>query len=122
MKILAYYTERDKNGWECGGGSYIQYKGARRMIQGNLRMDYNKTGDGILWMMQRPILILGEYGSRERLEKKLYDEADVLEDGETVRIVIIARNESGDLHQVSDKQYKFKALGDHSDCGLFEEV
>lgn len=119
MKQLTYGTKRDHLGFEVGGGSFLQFDTKRRRIQATLKMDYNKTGDGILWAMQRPAVLKSEYSYRDRLENKLYNEAEVLEDGETVEIVVFDMEK---MILLSRKQYKFKALGDYSDCAVFEEI
>lgn len=119
MKQLTYGTKRDHLGFEVGGGSLLQFDTKRRRIQAMLKMDYNKTGDGLMWAMQRPAVLKSEYSYRDRLENKLYNEADVLEDGETVEIVIFDMEK---MEILSRKQYRFKALGDYSDCAVFEEI
>lgn len=122
MKSLFYITEKDHLGFECGNGSYIKFFNPRRagsLIEGHICRDYNKTGDGIFWVMQRSHVIKAEYTYADHLENKMYQDADRLMDGEVVEIMLIDR---ATCKELSNKQYKFKILGDFSDCGIFEEV
>lgn len=120
MTQLFYITRRDKNGWEKGEGSKIKFQGKRRMIEGELKMDAEKKGDGKMWMMQRGLFISAVYTNADRIENEMYDKAPVLQDGEIVEIIIIA--DGDELKMVSQKQYRFKANGDYSDAGIFEEI
>lgn len=126
MKELIYITHRDEDGWERGNGSYInfQHQGIRRMrkIEGQLRMDYETTGDGILWVLQRIYCLTAHPTDRDRIEQRRYDDAETLEDGEIVKIRIIAYDGKSDPEELSNDQYRFHALGDYSDCGKFEKV
>lgn len=121
MKTLICVEHVGKKGWDSKIGSYIQFKGSKRMIQGRLMEDYEKEGDGIFWMMQRSLCIKAQYSLQDMIEKKLYSEAETLEDGEIVEIWKII--DKGDtLEDGGRGQYQFKALGDYSDCGKFEKV
>ncbi len=121
MKTLFYIEKRDETGWDRGCGSYIQFQGKRRMIQGKLKIDTEKVGDGNFWMIQRGLYIKAEYSMKDRIEQQRYNEAEILEDGETVEIMRIL--DKGDsMEPVSKKQYKFIAVGDYSDCGKFEAI
>ena len=121
MKQLICIEHVGKEGWDSKIGSYIQFQGARRMIQGRVMEDYEKFGDGIFWMMQRSICLKAVYSQHDMIEKRLYQEADVLEDGETVKIMKL-RDYGDRIELVSNKEYRFHAIGDYSDCGKFEEI
>lgn len=121
MKTLFYIEKRDESGHDNGSGSYIKFEGKRRMIEGRLKIDYDKVGDGKFWMMQRGLCIKKTYTYRDEFERRQYKEAEVLVDGETVEIMRVLDN-NGSMELVSKKQYKFKAMGDYSDCGKFEEI
>ena len=121
MKQLICIEHVGKKGWDSKIGSYIQFQGARRMIQGRVMEDYEKLGDGIFWMMQRSICLKAVYSQRDMIEKRLYQDADVLEDGETVKIMKL-RDYGDRIELVSNKEYRFHAIGDYSDCGKFEEI
>lgn len=124
MKTLFYFQKKDHIGFEAGIGSYVQFdnpNGWGRKIQGSMHMDYEKVGDGRLWVMQRAAVLKAEYSNRDRIQNRLYNEADVLEDGEVVEIMIVDTNGS-EYKLVSKKQYRFKVLGDYSDCAIFEEI
>lgn len=124
MKSLVYFTERDAAGWENGfGGTGIQFKFVigkkERMIQGDLKMDYYEVGDGKFWMMQPATVVKAVYTQKDMLEKKLRDNAPVLEDGEIVAIRVFDHKT---MQLVSDKQYKFIVKGNYSDAAIFEEI
>lgn len=121
MKQLICIEHVGKKGWDSKIGSYIQFQGSRRMIQGRVMEDYEKDNDGIFWMMQRSICLKAHYSQHDLIERRLYNEADILEDGEIVQIWKI-RDFGDKLEVVSNKQYRFKAIGDYSDCAKFEEV
>lgn len=121
MKQLICIEHVGKKGWDSKIGSYIQFQGARRMIQGRVMEDYEKFGDGIFWMMQRSICLKAVYSQHDMIEKRLYQEADVLEDEETVKIMKL-RDYGDRIELVSNKEYRFHAIGDYSDCGKFEEI
>lgn len=121
MKQLFCIEHVGKRDWDSKIGSYIQFQGSRRMIQGRVMEDYEKVNDGIFWMMQRSICLKAVYTQHDMLEKRLYNEAEILEDGEIVQIMKI-RDYDERIEMVSNKQYKFHAIGDYSDCGKFEEV
>lgn len=120
-KTLTLIEGVGKSGWDKNQGSCVQFMGKRRMIQGRLMMDYEKEGDGIFWVMQRTLCLKAVYTEWDRYEKMMYDNAITLSDGEIVEIWKI--KDYGDrLEDCGKKQYKFKAFGDYSDCGIFEEV
>ena len=87
MKQLICIEYVGKKGWDSKIGSYIQFQGARRMIQGRGMEDYEKFGDGIFWMMQRSICLKAVYTKQDMIEKKFYEDATILEDGEIVQIM-----------------------------------
>jgi hypothetical protein len=121
MKNLFYIEKRDESGWDNGNGSYIQFQGKRRMIQGKLKIDTEKVGDGNFWMMQRGLFIKAHYTEEDMFKARMYNEAEVLEDGEVVEITRI-KDTGAKFELVSKKKYKFIAVGDYSDCGKFEEI
>lgn len=122
MKELFYIESRDEHGWDNGSGSYIKFMGKRRMIEGRLKIDRDEVGDGKFWMMQRGLCIKSHYTAQDELERMQYSEARVLEDGEVVSITRILNKGDKGMELVSKKQYRFKAMGDYSDCGKFEEI
>ena len=83
--------------------------------------DYEKEGDGIFWMMQRTICLKAEYSTHDMIEKRLYNEAETLEDGEIVQIWKL-RDFGDRIEDAGKGQYRFHAIGDYSDCGKFEKV
>lgn len=119
MTQLVYITRRDENGWEKGTGSKVKFQGKRRMIEGELKMDIEKVGDGKIWMMQRGICLKKCYTVADRIEDRAYEMAPVLDDGEIVEIAIADYDK---MQMISQKQYRFKANGDYSDAGIFEEI
>ena len=121
MKTLICMEHVGKKGWDSKIGSYIQFQGKRRMIQGRLMEDYEKENDGIFWMMQRSICLKAVYTQADMIEKRLYNEAETLDDGEIVQSMKI-RDFGDRVENAGIGQYKFHALGDYSDCGKFEKV
>jgi len=121
MKTLICIEHVGKRGWDSKIGSHIQFQGKRRMIQGRLMEDYEKENDGIFWMMQRSICLKAVYTQHDMIEKRLYNEAETLEDEEIVQIWKL-RDFGDRIEDAGKGQYKFHALGDYSDCGKFEKV
>lgn len=121
MKTLICIEHVGKKGWDSKIGSHIQFQGKRRMIQGRLMEDYEKENDGIFWMMQRSICLKAVYTQADMIEKRLYNEAEKLDDGEIVQIMKI-RDFGDRVENAGIGQYKFHALGDYSDCGKFDKV
>ena len=121
MKTLLCIETVGKKDWDSKIGSFIQFRGERRMIQGRLMEDYKEVGDGIFWMMQRSICLKAHYSQHDLIERRLYNEADILEDGEIVQIWKV-RDYGDRIEDAGKGQYRFKALGDYSDCAVFEKV
>ena len=125
MTTLFYFeSKHPKYGWEEGSGSCVQFfwknhRGAQITVQGQLHRDYEKTGDGIFWVMQRSHVLKAVYTRADEIEKRMYNNGDFLTDGEIVEI-ITADLENGEVKKRG--QYKVKLLGDYSDCAVFEEV
>ena len=123
MKRLVFVSRKDNIGFEEGAGSYVQFDntkvGRQSRIQGELRMDYKQIGDGIFWVGQRSIAIKANYTAADDRENKLYDEAEVLTDGETVEIMLI---DNASMKIISNNKYRFIVLGDFSDCAIFEQI
>lgn len=121
MKTLFIVNHIGKTGWDSKIGSYVQFKCNGRMIRGRLMEDYEKANDGVMWIMQRASCLKSEYTELDRFENKMYDEAEILEDGETVEILKLFNY--GETVEFGGKgKYIFHALGDYSDCGKFEKI
>ena len=75
MKTLHYFTKRDETGWEIGHGSKVKIKNGkagRTDINGMLKMDKEKSGDGKLWIMQRATVLKAQYSKEDEIEKQEY--------------------------------------------------
>lgn len=70
-----------------------------------LLKDYNKVGDGILWGLQKSIMIKSHYTDEEIALKKKVREMKPLQNNQIVLI-------DGDEHIV-------QVLGNYSDCAIF---
>lgn len=70
--------------------------------------DYKKDGDGIYWVMQCSAMLKAVYSEEDVAERDRLNQEAFLEKDEIVLI--------------KGKQYKFKYLGNYSDCGYFEQV
>lgn len=118
MKTLLCIEHVGRTGWDSKIGSCIQFKGPRGyMIQGRVM----GNEDGSFWMMKRTTCVKANYTREDVIERRLYNDAITLEDGETVQICMVKEN-GGNVEFGGMKQYKFKARGDCSNCGDFEEV
>ena len=122
IKTLTLIERVGGTHWYDKCGSPIQFMGKRRMIQGQLMMDYNVPGDGIMWVMQRTAVVKAEYTEHDREMNRIYNSAPVLQDGEIVAIATAKIYEDGHNEVCKPKQYRFKINGDYSDCAIFEEI
>lgn len=113
MKRL-FYNEDTKR------GSLVKVNVGRRYeAETELYRDYNEENDGIFWLMQKAIMVKAHYSNKDLIEKKIYENADTIENGDIVEITVISETE---MKIIETKQYKAKVLGDYSDCCVFEEI
>jgi hypothetical protein len=75
----------------------------------SLHKDYQKDGDGIYWVLQHGACLQAHYSEADMAEKARLQLLEyIIADGEIVLI--------------EGEQYKFKFLGNYSDCGIFDKV
>ena len=74
----------------------------------SLHRDYKVNGDGIYWVMQKAGMLKSHYSDQDRAESE--------------RIMADKGISNGDVVLIDGNEYKFKYLGNYSDCGYFEPV
>lgn len=120
MKQFVYVTKRDADGWERGNGSKLKIKnGNYTDIKCKIKMDKEKVGDGIFWMMQGATVMKSNYTADDYRESEEYKRAEYVEDGEIVEIIVFYYDEDMRFER---KQYKVHVNGNYSDAGWFEEI
>ena len=74
----------------------------------SLHRDYKVDGDGIYWVMQSAAVLKSHYSDQDKAE--------------SARLLADKGISNGDVVMIDGNQYKFKYLGNYSDCGYFEPV
>lgn len=87
-------------------------------IRTKMYRDYEKVGDGIYWLLQTATVIKAEYSAKDMMERKWFDKAMTIVDGETYFIIDMTKApEAYEMVKV-----KAKVNGDYSDACVFKEV
>lgn len=73
-----------------------------------LRKDYEKRGDGILWLLASGVCLKAVYSEKDKAT--------------TARLNAEAPIENGEVVLVNGEQYKVRVLGDYSNCAILDKV
>lgn len=120
MKQFVYITKRDADGWESGKGSKLKIKNGKYAdMVCEIKMDKETVGDGKLWIMQRAAVLKAQYTKRDMIEREEIKNAEYVENGEIVEIVVVYMDEN---MRTETKQCKVHVNGNYSDAGWFEEI
>lgn len=107
-----------------GNGSFYANIDRMTRMYGNLPIhtklyrDYEKVGDGVYWLLQSATMIKAEYSARDMLERKMFDEAMTIVNGETYFIIDMTKAPS----VFEATKVKAKVNGDYSDACVFIEI
>lgn len=107
-----------------GNGSFYAKIDRMTRLYGNLPIctkmyrDYEKVGDGIYWLLQSGTVIKAEYSARDMFERKMFDEAMTIVNGETYFIIDMTK--APDVYEAV--KVKAKVNGDYSDACVFIEI
>lgn len=107
-----------------GNGSFYAKIDRMTRLYGNLPIhakmhrDYEKVGDGIYWLLQTGTIIKAEYSARDMMERKWFDEAMTIVNGETY--FIVDKTKAPEAYEMV--KVKANVKGDYSDACVFEEI
>lgn len=102
-------------GTQVGEGQWVKIRANGRTINCKIAFDWDK-GDNELYIFQPAVCIKANYDWRDRLETRMQDKAEMLEDGEVIEVAIIKQHKGEELSLIGNFQYKVRIKGDYSDA------
>lgn len=81
-------------------------------IEGTIQQDYEKQGDGILWVMKRSACIKSHYSDQDRADRAEFDALPAHAVREYIEVEVNGK----------EKSFRIERIDDASDAAVFLEV